>query len=87
MRVMDSQKLKSNDSNSNFRYDLTPLKTPRPGKPFSVSDIESRNWIDFLIIGHYDGNLIHHFETLSTYLDFVFSHDHSDVFFHFGGIF
>jgi len=74
-------------NSSGVRTALTPLKKPKPGKPFSVGDIESMNWTKFLVIGHYDGTDIHHFFTLSEFLDHVFNHPHDTIFFHFGGIF
>ena len=81
-----STKSKSNASNS-ARYALTPLKKPKKGKPFSVGDIESRKWTEFLIIGHYDGETVSYFTNLKDFFAHVFAHPHDTVFFHFGGIF
>lgn len=66
---------------------LSPLD--KPGKPinFSVCDIESVGWIKFLTIGHYDGKIFTHFESLDTFLSFIFTHYHGTIFAHFGGIF
>lgn len=69
------------------RPSLTPLKKIPKSKPFSVADIESRKWIDFLVIGHYDGENVEFFYDLDLFLQFVFDHPHDCVFLHFGGIF
>ena len=51
-----------------------------------VSDIESRNWIEFLCIGFYDGKLYKHFLSLQEYFDFIYSKkDVTSIYFHFGG--
>jgi len=64
-----------------------PLIKSKPLKPFSVCDIESRNWIEFLIIGHFDGKRFRHFDNLKDFFEYCFSHDHDTIFAHFGGIF
>lgn len=54
---------------------------------YSVFDIESRDWIHLVTLGHYDGREFHHFENVSDYLEFIFERDEKLIFAHFGGIF
>ena len=56
---------------------------------FSVFDIESRNWKDFLIMGSYDGDNYHEHKSISEFMEYSFStnHTNSTYYAHFGGIF
>lgn len=67
---------------------------------FGVCDIESANWIDFLVIGYYsevfdeDGyrrdEILENFENMSEFCDWIFEKDkqpHKIIFAHFGGKF
>lgn len=56
-------------------------------KDFAVSDIESRKWINFLCIGHYDGKTYRDFLSLDSYFNYAFNHPTKIIFCHFGGIF
>lgn len=66
---------------------LNPLKKPKPPFKYSVCDIESRDWTEFLTIGYYDGVKFRHFESLEKFFEFLFQEKISHVFAHFGGIF
>lgn len=50
-----------------------------------VSDIEARDWINFLCIGVYDGKIYKYFISLEDYFDFIFSCKCKEIYFHFGG--
>jgi len=56
---------------------------------FSVFDIESRNWKDFLIMGSYDGDNYYEHKSISEFMEYSFSpnHTNSTYYAHFGGIF
>lgn len=56
-------------------------------KKFAVSDIEGRDWIKFLCIGHYDGHTYKDFLDIGSYLDYAFNHPVKNIFCHFGGIY
>ena len=45
----------------------------KPPKKFAVSDIEGMKWINFLCIGHYDGNTYRDFLSLDSYFDYSFN--------------
>lgn len=80
---------------------LKPLEPSDDRKTpgFAVCDIESSNWINFLVIGlawkEYDDDdklkkqTYRHFLTMSEFCDFVFSKEqpHENIFAHFGGKF
>ena len=57
-------------------------------KKWAVADIESANWINFLVVGIYDGKHFRSFDSLSVFLDRLFRDfiDY-DIFCHFGGRF
>lgn len=77
--------------------DLLKDQSEKPIKPFAVIDIESMNWIDFLVLGFYDGRQLKFFHDptgisnakyVYTFIDWLFLTNFSgDVFAHFGGRF
>lgn len=69
---------------------LTPIRNikERPPQKFSVCDIESAaGWVNFLIIGLYDGKEYRDFETLLEFFDYLFetSYENRVIYAHFGG--
>lgn len=50
-----------------------------------VSDIEARDWVNFLVIGIYDGKIFKSFTDLSDYFNFIFLCRVKSIYFHFGG--
>lgn len=56
---------------------------------FTVFDIEAKNWKEFLIMGSYDGEHYQEHESISDFMEYIFStnHTNSTVYAHFGGIF
>lgn len=69
-------------------FPLTPQKQKiEELTPFSVTDIESMKWTEFLTIGIYDGKNFTHFEDWDMYFDFIFSQNNTEYFAHFGGKF
>lgn len=60
---------------------------------FGTADIEVHDWVNFKVIGYYDGytNNFEWFDTLSEFMDYVFDHcyEHEipNIFAHFGGKF
>lgn len=70
---------------------LKPLSgKAKPAQPFFVFDIESKNWVDFLVLGFYDGNHYRYFDSIEEFLVFLFvdmRFDKIKGFAHFGGIF
>ncbi len=68
---------------------LTPLKDGakhRSPSKYYVCDIEAMNWIDFLTIGLYDGEIFEHFESIEKFFDALFAtKEPKTVFAHFGG--
>lgn len=57
-------------------------------EPFGVFDAESMNWIDFLMMGVYDGEIFDYFTDLSDFLDYLRDHPTVSLWYaHFGGKF
>ncbi len=57
---------------------------------FAVVDIETNNWTEFLVLGHYNNEkkTFDHFDSLDAYLEFLESTDQPEnIFAHFGGKF
>lgn len=57
---------------------------------FAVVDIETNDWTDFLLLGHYDAvkKTFVHFDSLEKYLDFLETSDQPEnIYAHFGGKF
>lgn len=69
--------------------DLYPLKKSPDPFDFNVIDIESRNWVRFIVLGFYNGNDYLEFRTLTKFFKFLQCTDlKSNKFFaHFGGKF
>lgn len=69
---------------------MIPLNDRTEWPPIAVYDIETTEWINVVLICHVDelGNKVH-FETISDYIDWLFSHDFgsSHVWAHAGGRF
>lgn len=72
-----------------WKGSLTPLSKgkERPVPPFGTCDIESRNWIEFLVIGIYESNRFRSFKSMEGFFKSVFESDVEIFFAHFGGIF
>lgn len=68
-------------------YPLKPLRGEiGKQKPYVVVDIEAKNWIEFLVVGIYDGQNVKMFRSLKKCLDYLLkNYDGHDVFAHFGG--
>lgn len=72
---------------------LKPFSGKRKQKKyeFAVCDIEASNWIDFAIIGLYDGKEYQSFKLLREFIDYLledlFKKGISEVYAHFGGIY
>jgi len=54
---------------------------------FATSDIETNNWIDFLMIGFFDGKNYRVFDNLDDYFNYLKKYDDLRVYFHNGGKF
>lgn len=51
-----------------------------------ASDIEANNWIEFLMIGIYDGNVYNVFDSIKKYIDFILkNYSGYKIYFHNGG--
>ncbi len=72
-------------------FPLDPLadQSERKVKPFAVADVESKNWIEFLMMGIYDDdNGYNYFTELGPFLNYCFEKcSGMDIFAHFGGRF
>lgn len=69
---------------------LNPLPKKQKRKPLKINvcDIESSKWVNFLVIGFYDGSKFSYFSNLSDFLDFVITnYEGESIFAHFGGKF
>lgn len=69
---------------------LSPIYSPPKVKPFEVIDIESMNWIDFIVLGWYDGQKYLEFKKLSDFTKFLagsYDKQERQIFAHFGGKF
>ena len=68
---------------------LKPIKKIKEREPqkFAVCDIESAaGWVNFLLIGHYDGYVHTDFETLHEFFEFLTNKGESQtIYAHFGG--
>lgn len=66
---------------------LQPLKEPRPLENFAVMDIEARSWINFEVMGYFDGESYHEFFSMRDFLQFLFKLrcPPATIFAHFGG--
>lgn len=71
---------------------LKPLVKPRVKHlQYSVFDIEGRDWSQFLVAGHYNGDEYHHFFSMDELIDHCFTDYQATgigtVWAHFGGIY
>jgi hypothetical protein len=68
---------------------LWPIKKESKYKSFGVFDIESRNWIDFVVIGAYSDATegFTYFDSLEKFFEYIFECDLDVWFAHFGGKF
>lgn len=70
--------------------DLTPIEcSSKPQTPFAVCDIEVRAWVNFLVIGYYDGIDVQNFTCLTEFVAFCMTSDEvpTTIYAHFGSIF
>lgn len=67
---------------------LTALKKEHYGfEPYSVCDIEAPGFVNFLVIGHFDGINFRYFTRLQDFFRYLVTHPHSVIYAHFGGKF
>lgn len=70
---------------------LKPLKSAKSSfDAYSVIDIETADWVKFLLIGHYDGKTVQQFHgngAWVSFFEYLYRHPHTVVFAHFGGKF
>lgn len=71
-------------------FPLKPIKNLKPerSRPYAVWDIETSNWVTFVVGGIYDGTVPKFFRDMEGLLNHLFDHYTSfDLFAHFGGRF
>lgn len=68
---------------------LRPLTEGKPIGKFAILDIEAANWIDFLVLGYFDGETYKAFYSLEKFIEYVFRLRADSrpvtIFAHFGG--
>lgn len=69
---------------------LTGKKTRKPPK-FAVCDVEAHDWIDFKLMGFYDGEEYHEFRTMYDFVEYTVEarkrKNITEIYAHFGGIY
>lgn len=67
---------------------LHPINKPQPSPEFAVCDIESMNWVNFIVIGHTsDGKDYYEFRSIKKYFEWLGTTKIRTIFAHFGGKF
>lgn len=68
---------------------MQPLEKEHYGyEPFSVADIEAPEWVNFLVIGLFDGTEFKYFTRLRDFFRYIAKHDTPQtIYMHFGGNF
>ena len=71
-------------------YNLKPLRKPVTPRNFATFDIESRNWIVFVVLGLFDGKQYREFRTMRGFINFLRDAPLDfprEIFAHYGGKF